>query len=274
MRNRLMLTAASLVVALGFAPVLRGQATARSGSTAAQTQSASSAAPDLSGDWERDGRVPESVSPSDANGDHPGKETDIPYKPATLDKFLSERPPTGPNARFDDTTDPYINYCEPLGLLRIFGYPGAKSRFVQTPDAVYILHDLGPTFRMVRLNAKHLDDPDPQWWGDSIGWYENGDTLVVDTIGVNDKTWLDQIGHPHSDQLHLIERFKRVDKNTLVLDVTIDDPGAYTKPFTTRRTFKISTLPFMRYQWVCSTRENEQFHTNLGKPAIPSSPAK
>ena len=101
-------------------------------------------------------------------------------------------------------------YCEPPGVPHIYLWP-IKTKFIQTPEAVYILHELGPYYRIVRLNSKHPDDPDPQWWGDSIGWYENGDTLVVDTIGFTDKTWLDQMGHPHTEKLHLTERYKRVD---------------------------------------------------------------
>ena len=81
------------------------------------------------------------------------------------------------------------------------------------------------------MNRKHPDDPDPTWWGDSIGWYE-GDTFVVDTVGFNDKTWLDQVGRPHTESLHLVQRFHRVDKEHLQLDVTFDDPKAYTKPWT------------------------------------------
>jgi hypothetical protein len=75
--------------------------------------------------------------------------------------------------------------------------------------------------------------------GDSIGRWE-GDTLIVDTIGFNDKTWLDRVGHPHSEALHLVERIRRVDRDTLVDDLTIDDPKAYTKPWTgqTTRTLK------------------------------------
>jgi hypothetical protein len=61
---------------------------------------------------------------------------------------------------------------------------------------------------------------------------QDADTLVVDTVGFNDKTWLDQVGRPHTDKLHLIQRFKRVDKDHLQLDITFDDPGAYTKPWT------------------------------------------
>ena len=82
--------------------------------------------------------------------------------------------------QFGDTTDPQVLYCEPPGVPHIYLWP-IKTKFIQTPEAVYILHELGPFYRIVWLNSKHPEDPDPQWWGHSIGWYENGDTLVVDT---------------------------------------------------------------------------------------------
>ena len=87
---------------------------------------------------------------------------------------------------------------------------------------------------------------------------------VVDTVGVNDRTWLDQMGHIHTDQLHLVERYKPVG-NTLQLDVTIDDPGAYTRPWSSRRTFSKSTTGFMRYMWVCSVRDNYEHYDKVGR---------
>jgi hypothetical protein len=234
-------------------------------------QTSSGKVPDLSGDWALDnkrGGIGQSISLSDPGGKLRGKEPDIPYGPGTLQKTLSEWPPTGPDARPDLTTDPYISYCEPLGIFRIYMYP-ARTRFVQTPDAVYILHEQGESFRVVRLNSKHPEDPDPQYWGDSIGWYENGDTLVIDTVGFNDRSWLDQLGHPHTDKLHTIERYKLVGKDMLDLDGTIDDPGAYTKPFPTHRAFNRPKVPFMQNPWVCSTRENADHATKLTAPAKP-----
>jgi hypothetical protein len=74
--------------------------------------------------------------------------------------------------------------------------------------------------------------------GDSIGKWE-GDTLVADTIGFNDKTWLDRAGHPHSDQLHLVERFRRTDPSTLTIDLTIEDSVAYTQPLKALLTFQL-----------------------------------
>lgn len=146
-------------------------------------------------------------------------------------------------------------------------YP-AKVKFIQTPEAVYILHELGPVYRVVWMNAKHPEDPDPQYWGHSIGWYENGDTLVVDTIGTNDRTWLDQVGHPHGEQLHFVERFKKVGE-TIELSMTVDDPEFYNAPWPGRRSFRKSDTGFLRFQWVCSVRDNKHHYevtTKVGNP--------
>ena len=232
-----------------------------------------SAVPDLSGDWALDtrpgrGGIGQSLSAADPGGRLRGKEPDIPYQPWALDYTMKQFPPTGPDSAFERTTDPHIHTCEPLGLGRIYMYP-AKTKFAQTPEAVYILHELGPAFRVVWLNAKHPADPDPNYWGHSVGWYENGDTLVVDTIGANDRSWLDQLGHPRTEKFHFIERYKRVDKETLELDMTIDDPGAYTKPWPGHRNFRTSTTGFMRFAWVCSVRDNYEHYDKVGAKGNP-----
>jgi len=275
MRNRIAVLVVVLAASFIHLPRLRAQA-APAKPAAAQGQSSKPV--DLTGDWMQDekrGFIGQSISVADIGGKLRGKEPDIPYMPWSLQKTLSEYPPTGPDARFDLTTDPWILYCEPPGLIRIYMEP-ARTRFIQTPDAVYILHEVMQAFRMVRLNSKHPDDPDPQWWGDSIGWYENGDTFVVDTIGINDKTWLDQLGHPHTDKMHVVERYKRVNDTIMELDAVVDDPGAYTKPFNAHRNFKINSVPFMKHPWGCSVRENQNFYNNLGKPAATptATPAK
>jgi len=226
-----------------------------------------SAVPDLSGDWGPGrGGIGQSLSGADINGAMRGKEPDIPYLPRTLERTLAYVPATGPEAKFETNTDPQIHFCEPPGPAHIFMYP-AKHRIVQTPEAVYLLHEVGPSFQVVWLNTKHPEDPDPQYWGHSIGWYENGDTLVVDTIGTNDRTLLDQVGHPHTEQLHLIERYTRVTADELSVDITVDDPGAYAKAWTGHRNFRRSTTGFLRFQWVCSVRDNNEHFESVGRPA-------
>jgi hypothetical protein len=276
MRDR---SAAAVIVLIALATVsliLRAQTPTAARPAAAQSQRAPSKVADLSGDWAPDpkrGGIGQSLSLSDNGGRLRGKEPDIPYQPWAREKTLAERTSTGPEPSFGSTTDPQVLYCEPPGVPHIYLWP-IKTKFIQTPEAVYILHELGPYYRIVWLNSKHPEDPDPQWWGHSIGWYENDNTLVVDTIGFNDKTWLDQMGHPHTEQLHLIEHYTRVDSTSLELNMTIDDPGAYTKPWDARRNFTLSKTGFLRYQQICSVRENQRFEDNLAKPALAPQPGK
>jgi len=225
---------------------------------------------DLSGDW--DAGAGASLNPKDRGGKL--LEDGTPYQPWALAKLKAERPGFGVNATFENTTDPNINYCDPFGLPRIYFNP-SKFRFIQSPDVVYILFEYGPTWIPVWMNRKHSEDPDPTWYGESIGWYENGDTLVVDSVGFNDKTWLDMVGRPHTEQLHLIQRYKRVDKDHLQYDVTIDDPGAYTKSWTGQKIFNASKSPFGRYMWVCTVSSNKKFDEAVSKKTVtPSAPSK
>jgi hypothetical protein len=125
--------------------------------------------------------------------------------------------------------DPEAN-CLPTGVPRMAPYPW---RIVQTPTHVFFLFEGNiHSYRQIFLDGrKHPADPDPTWYGDSIGTWD-GDTLVVDSIGFNDKFWFDFAGHPHTEQLHVVERFRRPDLGHLDIEATITDPGAYTRPFT------------------------------------------
>src|SRR5207342_48397 len=108
------------------------------------------------------------------------------------------------------------------------------ARFVQSPGLIAVLYQgtTNSVHRTIFTDGRKLPaDPNPTWMGYSVGHWE-GDTLVVDTAGYNDKTWLDFTGHPHSDALHVTERFRRVDFGHMQLDMTFDDPTTYTRPWT------------------------------------------
>jgi hypothetical protein len=251
MRNHPSLIVTAVIVMAVFQPRVSAQI-----AVAPQDSNQSSKVPNLAGTWRNDNKrngKARSISLSDPRGTKRGGEDDIPYQPWALAKTLSEKPLVGSGAGRQDTTDPAVKYCEPFGIPRIQLRPGA-FRLVQTPDLVYVFYEQGPNYQLVRLNSKHPEDPDPLWWGDSIGWYENGDTLVVDMVGFKDGTWLDDAGHPQTEQLHLTERFKRVSATTLELNLTVDDPGAYTKPFHSQEEFVSSKRPF-QHEFPCSTRQ-------------------
>jgi hypothetical protein len=120
--------------------------------------------------------------------------------------------------------------CLPAGVPRMAPYPW---KIVQQPKLMVFLFEGNiHTYRQIFMDGRgHPDDPDPTWYGHSIGKWE-GDTLVVDSIGFNDKFWFDFAGHPHTEKLHITERYRRPDYSHLDFEVVIDDPGAYTKPFT------------------------------------------
>ena len=112
-------------------------------------------------------------------------------------------------------------------------------QIVQIPGQVIMMFEYDHYMRHIYTDRReHLKELSPTWMGDSIGRWE-GDTLVVDTVGFNDKSWLDQVGHPHSDALHLVERIQRVNHDTLQIDITVDDPKAYTRPWTGQVVFKL-----------------------------------
>jgi hypothetical protein len=176
--------------------------------------------PDLTGIWNPDGNYSGDFTKALKAGDRISM-------PASAEKIMKGR------KKGDDP----VNKCLPMGVPRLSTYP---QKFVQTPSQIIIL-DEGDihTFRIVYLNGRqHPAEVNPTWYGDSVGRWD-GDTLVVDTVGFNDRTWLDAAGHPHTDQLHVTERYKRPEMNTLLREVTVEDPGAYTKPFTLEGSFKL-----------------------------------
>ncbi len=126
-------------------------------------------------------------------------------------------------------------HCLPAGVPRISPFP---QKFVQTPS-LFIILDEGNvhSYRQIFLDGRgHPPELDQLWMGHSIGTWD-GDTLVVDTVGFNDKTWLNGQGLPHTDQLHVIERYARPDLGHVNVEITVEDPGALTAPHTFTRTF-------------------------------------
>jgi hypothetical protein len=148
---------------------------------------------------------------------------DIPYQPWAKAQHEFNRTSKG------QAMDPE-GYCLPAGVPRSTGLP-YPLRFMQSPELIVILLEGNVhSYRQIFMNREHPPDLNPTWMGHSVGRWD-GDTLVVDTRGFNDKTWLDPGGHVHTDQLHVVERFTRLTENQLLYEFTIDDPGAYTRPW-------------------------------------------
>jgi hypothetical protein len=157
--------------------------------------------------------------------------------------------------------DPQLR-CLPLATPRSSPYP---FRLVEVPGYVFILSESVHAYRQVFMDGRPHptgDDLQLSWQGHSIGRWE-GNTLVVDTVGFNDLTWFDNYGHLHSDRLHVVERFTRTDLGHLGVTVTVEDPGAYARPFTL--TYVAELMPATELlEYVC---DNEQDAANIDGPA-------
>ena len=135
-------------------------------------------------------------------------------------------------------------------------------KFVQTPGLIVIMLELDSAVRQIYTDGRtHPVDPNPSWLGYSVGKWE-GDTLVVNTVGFNDKTWLDATGHPHSEAMRLVERYRRRDFGHLDLEITIDDPVMYTKSFTIKVTHLLQADSDI-LEYFCNENEKDRVHMGL-----------
>ena len=120
--------------------------------------------------------------------------------------------------------------CLPHGILGGM-LPNTPFKLAQTPGLTIMLYEQFNHYRQIFTDGRaHPKDPNPAWYGYSTGIWD-GDTFVVDTSGFNDRTWLDDSGHPHTDAMRTLERFRRIDFGHMDLDITIDDSKAYTRPW-------------------------------------------
>jgi hypothetical protein len=173
--------------------------------------------PDLTGIWIAD---PPKVRDATA-GLKPGELSMTPW----AEKIFDERKTGDVSAN-----DPDAN-CLPQGVPKIESTP-LPFKIYQEPNAIVILYEAFGQFRQLFMDGRSLPkDPNPTWYGYSVAKWD-GDTLVVESSGFNGKVWLDQVGHPSTEALHVIERFHRRDFGHMDITSTIEDSGAYTKPWT------------------------------------------
>jgi hypothetical protein len=242
MWNRLVVSILWVALILSCCRLL-AQAGKQSGAASASHTSSSA---DLSGIWVlKLPAVSGSYSSFALSKDEP------PMTAAALAKYKAAKPVFGPNkTSAQDSNDPVYG-CFPPGLPRIY-LQGRAMEILQTTEEVIIAYAYDRLVRHIYTDGRAHDDfiDPPLWMGDSVGTWK-GDELEVDVIGFNDKTWLDRVGHPHSDALHIVERFRRPDHGTLIDDITIEDPKAYTKPWTTELQFQLKSGAEINWEEVC-----------------------
>jgi hypothetical protein len=233
-KSSVILTA--LVSALVFAGALGGQSATQNPAQAKGGAATPSSGPapvhDLTGVWMM--HNPPGSNRAYTNYTFTDPKTDPPsLTPWGEEKLKEAKDSNGGAYTLDQTNDPVLVKCYPPGVPRVYFHP-YPFEFVQTPKYTLMLYEYDHTVRRIYTDGRPVPtDPDLLWMGTSVGHWEGDTTLVVDTVGFNEKTWLDRLGHAHSSQLHVIERFHRVDKNSLEVGITMIDPKALAKPWTT-----------------------------------------
>jgi hypothetical protein len=149
--------------------------------------------------------------------------------------------------------------CYPSGVPSFLLFPANPVRFIQTAKEVLMIWQQNAEIRRVYLNVPHSANPRLSWYGESVGHYENGDTLVVDTIGQNDRTYVDNYRTPHTAKLHVVERFRLVNGGrTIEVNVHVEDPGAFTTPWNAIQRYRRTDGGPME-EMVCAENNSDYF---------------
>jgi hypothetical protein len=198
----------------------------------------------------------------------PGHEP--PYTPLGLEAYLRTKPSNG--ARMvppGETNDPEL-LCDPQGFPRENLFQLRTTQILQSPEKIYILYEFDRVWRVIWTDGRELPkNPEPRWYGYSVGKWVDDSTLVVETNGTDDRTWVDHAGRPHTADLRVEERFHRVDHDHLEWTVQIDDSKMYTRPWLAMDKFPMRLQPsdFDVREMLCSRSDFDEYDRLIGNPA-------
>jgi hypothetical protein len=224
---------------------------------------------DISGTWDPGDNGIQQLGARDMPED--GKpEHRLPYTPAGLEAVKLNKPSNSIRSVLPaETNDPVVT-CDPQGMPREDLYELRTTQIVQTPLRILLLYEFDKIWRVIWTDGRELPkDPEPRWFGYSVGKWVDDYTLVAETVGLDERTWIDRAGRPHSDQLRVEERFHRVDRDHLELSVRIDDPKMYTQPWVALDKLRFDLQPenFDVREMICSPSEFEEYNKLIGAPA-------
>ena len=221
---------------------------------------------DLSGTWA--GPRSGAGVPDFRGGEKPSL-TPLGQESFSANKSLGNFSPAG-------TNDPFVRTCDPLGFPRADIDEIRGVSFATMPDRIVVLYQFQQVWREIWMDGRGLPKnagatekgaPDPRYFGYSVGHWEGDNTLVVDTTGLDDRSWIDRDGHPHTVGAHVQERYTRPDHNNLQVTITLDDPTIYAKPF---------SLGTVYFKWIpnqifdeklCIPSETIEYLKSVGDPA-------
>ena len=207
--------------------------------------------------------------------DETGVLSPLHYTPLGLEALKANKP-SGPGVRQVPAglaNDP-MDQCDPIGFPRMELYELRTIELVQNANQVVYLNQYFGNFRIIWMDGRELPkDPDPRWNGYSVGKWVDDYTFVVQTVGLNPRSWLDHAGRPHSEDLRVEERFHRVDHDNMELTVTINDPKMYREPWQGLNKFPLHLQrpDFDIPELLCSPSDMADYNKSIGNVVLPES---
>ena len=226
---------------------------------------------DLSGIWEPAVSAISATGaknmPSDGRPEHA-----LPYTPLGEEAFNANEPAWGVTGVPSAFSDDPVPLCDPQGFPRIVLHNFRTSQIFQTANQVIVLYLFNKKWRVIWTDGRELpklDELEPRWWGYSVGRWEDDYTFVAETVGLDERTWLDNAGRPHSSDLRVVERYRRLDHDRLEMTITIDDPTFYTEPWIALDKLPLALQPsnFDIREMECSPSETARYNKEFGDPA-------
>jgi hypothetical protein len=265
MRYRLWGSFFLLAGAMICAPVLlaqNGQQTDAKKPADVNAAPAGSLSHDLSGVWMQ---YDDGTAPGFARMNGVDDRTRPPLTPWGQAKYDAAKPLMGPRA-VGGQEDSAALHCDPSGPPQLLILPNPWE-IVQTPGRMFMFFEEYHIWRTIWTDGRPLPkDTDPTWLGYSVGHWE-GDTFIVDTVGFNDKVWADLSGNPRSEQAHLIEKYRRLNRDTLEQQIIIDDPKSYTKVWVSPPKLHKLEPGWEIAEWFCAPSDWQEYDKDVRKPS-------
>jgi hypothetical protein len=255
MRKRQVCWIEAMMTIMIFSPAIFAQAGQQQ--STAKTQAAPAPKRDLSGVWQYQGA---------GGAENFADEKDFPPMTTWAKvRFVKEIPGYGSRAA-PGGNDPILQ-CDPIGFPRVMFMP-TPIEFVNAPGRVLQFFEREHEWRPIWTDGRSLpEDADPTWYGHAIGHWQDDYTFVVESSGFNEKTWLTPAGYPHTEEMHITERYQRVDHDTFLYNITVVDPKAYAKPIEGRHvTFKLKSHVEIE-ELPCVWSEENAFTKRIREPA-------
>ncbi len=259
------------ITMLALSLALRAQTQAAPPRQSAPAKKATPAPPsDMSGIWDVENTM-EGISPR-------GVSSHAPFTAWGADVANNKyQPGDGPRRVPTGLVNDPLDSCDPAGFPRDLLFEFRAFQVVQTANQMLVLYQYQRVWRVIWTDGRELPkDPDPRWYGYSVGKWEDDQTFVVETNGLDERTWLDNAGDPHSSEMRVEERYHRVDHDTMELTVKIDDPKAYTAPWLARDKLRLKLQPPNTdiMEMICAPSEAEEYKKVIVNPATNNPPAK